>query len=296
VAIRPEAIIARRHMTKVPPYDQLFNPLLRAMNALGGSGSIEEIYDKVVELEHFPEDVVAQLHDPEKSNQTQLGYRLAWARTYLKKVGVVENSSRGIWSVTSKANEIEKLNPQEVVKAVRAGMKTGAEGAPDEVAAPQDSPPELDWRQRLHGILTKKLTPAAFERLVQRMLREAGFTQVEVTGRSGDGGIDGKGIARIHGLMSFHVLFQCKRYTGSVGSGEIRDFRGAMVGRADKGLFITTGTFTPAAVKEATRDGAPPIDLLDGGDFAEKLKDLSIGIRTEKVELVHVEEAWFDTI
>jgi len=287
-------------MTKVPPYELLFNPLLKAMNALGGSGSIEEIYDKVVELEHFPDDVVAVLHDPEKSNQTQLGYRLAWARTYLKKFGLLENSSRGIWSLSAKAKEHGNVNPQEVVKFVRGGSRTDAgqsgELESPEITVPQDSPPELGWRQKLHGILTKKLTPQAFERLVQRMLREAGFTQVEVTGRSGDGGIDGKGIARIHGLMSFHVLFQCKRYTGSVGSGEIRDFRGAMVGRADKGLFITTGTFTPAAVREATRDGAPPIDLLNGEDFAEKLRELGIGIRTEKVELVHVEEAWFSTV
>lgn len=280
-------------MSKLPPYDQLFNPLLKAINALGGSGSNEEIYDKVVELERYPEEISTLLHDPEKSNQTQLGYRLAWARSYLKKYGMLENSSRGIWSLTPKANGVEKVNPQDVVRSVRAGAKADGDSQPEEIISPQDSPPELDWRRRLHGILTKKLTPQAFERLVQRMLREAGFTQVEVTGRSGDGGIDGKGIARIHGLMSFHVLFQCKRYTGSVGSGEIRDFRGAMVGRADKGLFITTGTFTPAAVKEATRDGAPPIDLLNGEDFAEKLKELGIGIRTEKVELVHVEEAWF---
>jgi restriction system protein len=283
-------------MSKLPPYDQLFNPLLKAINALGGSGSNEEIYDKVVELERYPEEISTLLHDPEKSNQTQLGYRLAWARSYLKKYGMLENSSRGIWSLTPKANGVEKVNPQDVVRSVRAGAKADGDSQPEEIISPQDSPPELDWRRRLHGILTKKLTPQAFERLVQRMLREAGFTQVEVTGRSGDGGIDGKGIARIHGLMSFHVLFQCKRYTGSVGSGEIRDFRGAMVGRADKGLFITTGTFTPAAVKEATRDGAPPIDLLNGEDFAEKLKELGIGIRTEKVELVHVEEAWFDTV
>lgn len=281
-------------MTKVPTYDNLLNPLLKAMNALGGSGSIEEIYDKVVELEQFPEEVVSLLHDPEKSNQTQLGYRLAWARTYLKKFGMLENSSRGIWSLSAKAKDIESINPQEVVKFVRGAAKGDAELL--ESTSPPDSPPELDWRQRLHGILTRKLTPAAFERLVQRLLREAGFTQVEITGRSGDGGIDGKGIARINGLMSFHVLFQCKRYTGSVGSGEIRDFRGAMVGRADKGLFITTGTFTPAAVKEATRDGAPAIDLLDGGELAEKLKELSIGVWTEKVELVHIKEDWFETI
>ncbi len=281
--------------SNVPTYDQLIVPLWRAMKALGGSGSIEEIYDKVVELEHLPEDVISQPHDPEHSNQTEVGYRLAWARTYLKKFGMLENSSRGIWSLTARAKDVEKLNPQEVVKAVKAAQR-GTPEANDQAPPAPDTPQELDWRQRLHGILTRKLTPAAFERLVQRVLREAGFTQVEVTGRTGDGGIDGKGIARIHGLMSFHVLFQCKRYTGSVGPGEIRDFRGAMVGRADKGLFITTGTFTPAAVKEATRDGAPPIDLLDGSDLAEKLKELSIGIRTEKIELVHVEDEWFDSV
>jgi len=134
------------------------------------------------------------------------------------------------------------------------------------------------------------------ERLVQRVLRESGFTQLEVTGRTGDGGIDGRGIARIAGLMSFHVLFQCKRYKGSVSAGEMRDFRGAMMGRTDKGLFITTGTFTPAAVREATRDGAPPIDLLDGNEFAEKLKELSLGVTTETVQVYTVDETWFANI
>jgi len=150
-------------------------------------------------------------------------------------------------------------------------------------------------KQKLHIILTN-LKPPAFERLVQRVLRESGFTQVGVTGRTGDGGIDGRGIARIHGLMSFHVLFQCKRYKGSVGAGDIRDFRGAMTGRADKGLFITTGTFSTAAVKEATRDGAPPIDLLDGNDLAEKLRELGIGVSTKAVEVYTVDGAWFSNI
>lgn len=150
--------------------------------------------------------------------------------------------------------------------------------------------------EKLLTVLTQKLDPSAFERLVQRLLRESGFIQVEVTGRTGDGGIDGKGIAKIHGFMSFHVLFQCKRYKGSVGSGEIRDFRGAMVGRADKGLFITTGTFTPAALKEATRDGAPPIDLVDGDELVEKLKELELGMKIELVEKVNIDEAWFENI
>jgi restriction system protein len=271
------------------------SPLIRALQELGGSGSIEEIYDKVVELEKFPDDVLAQLHLG--SNQPEIAYRLAWARTFLKKYGLLENSTRGIWSLNQNAEELKDFDPQKVVHFVRdldrKQKETKSGDTPAEDSHIPDALEEQTWKQQLHVILTEKLSPEAFERLVQRVLRESGFTQVEVTGKTGDGGIDGRGIARVHGLMSFHVLFQCKRYEGSVGSGEIRDFRGAMTGRTDKGLFITTGTFSPAAVKEATRDGAPPIDLLDGTELAEKLKELKIGVSTEKVEVYSVDEAWF---
>jgi restriction system protein len=280
---------------KLPTFDKLMNPLLRALGALGGSGSVEEIYNKVVELERFSDEVLAQLHDPENSNNTEVWYRLAWARTYLKKYGLLENSKRGVWTLTAKARAVEKVDPQEVVKTVRAQDKKEAETKPAEQPEP-DVLEEEAWKRTLHAVLTQKLSPAAFEKLVQRVLRESGFTQVEVTGRTGDGGIDGRGIARIHGLMSFHVLFQCKRYKGSVSSSEIRDFRGAMVGRADKGLFISTGTFSPAAVKEATRDGAPPIDLIDGSELAEKLKELGLGVRVETIEVPRVDAKWFEDI
>ena len=155
---------------------------------------------------------------------------------------------------------------------------------------------EEEWQEQLHTILTTKMTPDAFERLTQRLLRESGFVQVEVTGKSGDGGIDGKGIARVNDLLSFHVIFQCKRYQGSVGAGAVRDFRGAMVGRADKGLFLTTGTFSSSAVKEAKRDGAPPIDLVDGNDLILKLRDLGLGVKKTHIERVTVDADWFDNI
>lgn len=145
-------------------------------------------------------------------------------------------------------------------------------------------------------ILTSKLSPAGFERLIQRVLRETGFVQVEVTGRTNDGGIDGKGIAKINGILSFHVVFQCKRYQGAVSAPQVRDFRGAMIGRADKGLFITTGYFTREAIKEATRDGAPTIDLVDGEKLAEKLKELALGVKIQTIEKVVIEADWFDTI
>ncbi|MFA6292859.1 MAG: restriction endonuclease [Victivallales bacterium] len=289
-------------MSKMPTFDSLMNPLLSALTALGGSGSIEEIYEKVVQTEKLPEDITSILHDKEKSNSTEVQYRLAWARTYLKKYGLLENSIRGIWALTSKAKGLENINSQEIVKTVREMDRNDKlvdkRGNKKVVDINQEESPDeaQEWRNKLHHILTKNLNPQAFERLIQRLLRESGFVQVEVTGRTGDGGIDGKGIAKIHGFMSFHVIFQCKKYQGSVGSGEIRDFRGAMVGRSDKGLFITTGTFSPAAIKEATRDGAPPIDLVDGEQLAEKLKEFKLGVTTELVENVSVNEKWFSEI
>jgi restriction system protein len=288
----------------MPKFHELMNPLLEALTALGGSGAINEIYETVIEQQGISEDIATVPHNPGKSNQTEVAYRLAWARTYLKRYGFLENSSRGVWSLTKLAKETKSVDPQTVVREVRQTDKTAVKcenqqsnGSGESIELTDTDPPEAqDWKECLYHLLTKQITPDAFERLTQRLLRESGFVQVEVTGRSGDGGIDGKGIARIHGFMSFHVIFQCKRYQGSVSARDVRDFRGAMVGRADKGLFITTGTFTPAAVKEATRDGAPPIDLVDGEQLAEKLKEFQLGLKTELIEKVTIDNDWFANI
>jgi len=283
---------------KIPTFDSLMNPLLSALLALGGSGSVDEIYEKVLEQEKIDERVSSIPHNPEKSNQTEIAYRLAWARTYLKKHGFLENSSRGIWALTKLAREHKQVEPQVVVREVRDADKSASK----QKVKKQNTQIEFGdsytvesqgWKEELYHLLIKDLSPDAFERLTQRLLRESGFVQVEVTGRTGDGGIDGKGIARIHGFMSFHVIFQCKKYHGSVSASDIRDFRGAMVGRADKGPFITTGTVTSAAVKEATRDGAPPIDLVDGEQLAEKLKEFKLGLNTEMIERVTIDKEWF---
>lgn len=278
-------------------YDQLMQPLMTALVNLGGSGSIDEIYEAVLELEKLDEETLGILHNPEKSSQTEIGYRLAWARTYLKKAGYLENSSRGVWALTDKAKQAPKIDSRKIVNYVRSLDKKISQDtadASDPAASVDESPEEiLAWREKLHHILIEEMSPEAFERLTQRMLRESGFVHVEVTGRTGDGGIDGKGIARINGLMSFHIAFQCKKYKGSVGAPEIRNFRGAIVGRADRGMFITTGNFTKAAIEEANRDGAAPIDLVDGDQLADKLKELALGIKTELVEKVTVEPGWF---
>lgn len=221
---------------------------------------------------------------------------MAWARTYLKKYGLLDNSSRGIWSLNDHDIDPAKLKAEEIVRFVKQLSKKSNKEKVDsknENAEIKDEIDDLtDWKEALIEVLLQ-IEPSAFERLCQRLLRESGFVQVEVTGKSGDGGIDGKGIVRINGFLSFHVIFQCKRYKGSVGSGEIRDFRGAMQGRADKGIFITTGNFTRESIKEATRDGAPPIELIDGELLCDKLKEFNLGVKTELIEEVSINSSWF---
>lgn len=277
---------------KIPTYDTLMNPVIEALRSLGGSGTVEEINSKATEIAGLPDEQLEVLHDEGKSGQTEVEYRLAWARTYLKKFGILENSTRGVWALTSKGSKTAKVDEKAVVQFVREQFRQSKESS--DRADLQEDDEEQSWREELLETLLE-MDASAFERLIQRVLRESGFIQVEVTGQSGDGGIDGKGIMRLGGLLSFHVIFQCKRYRGSVTPTHVRDFRGAMVGRADKGLFITTGNFTKAATIEATRDGAPPIDLIDGEKLINKLKDLGLGLKVEKVEVenVIVDHDWF---
>lgn len=283
----------------VPSFDELIWPTLNALKVMGGSASNEELLAKLIELEQVPEQVASFIHTDNR--QTKLGYNLAWAKTYLKRVGAVENSARGVWAITPKG---EAFTPEEAARVPAAVRKQdyenrrreeAQEGSPtistEETLAANQSPPEETWKDKLLSAL-REMTPDAFERLAQRLLREAGFVKVEVTGRVGDGGIDGIGVLRVN-LLSFQVLFQCKRYQGSVGSREVRDFRGAMVGRSDKGLIITTGTFSGDARREATRDGAPAIDLIEGDTLCELLKSLKLGVSTEMVERIVIDTDWF---
>jgi restriction system protein len=288
----------KNHSTReIPRYESLFSPTVEALQILGGSGTTDEIYDKVVEILGLPEDVTAVPHGD--TGRTEVEYQLAWSRTYLKKSGLLENSARGVWSLTPAAKNLDKLDPREITKAFRASTKShGSDTSTSngrDVTAEEAELEAVQWEVRLHHVLMS-LQPAAFERLIQRLLRESGFIQVQVTGKSGDGGIDGIGIARINGFLSFHVLFQCKRYQGSVTPSQIRDFRGAMQGRTDKGLFVTTGTFTRDAVTEATRDGAPPIDLIDGEQLVHRLKELGLGVKVKMIEAVEVDTDWLERL
>lgn len=282
----------------LPKYHQLMRPTLIALDKIGGSASLNEINDAVVEQVGLSPQAIEIEYD--SGAGAVIPDRLSWARSHLKAAGLLASGGRGIWLLTDEGRQAlgwpEDHLKKQVAQAVRDQQEARKKAAPIEDEVPAGNPDlELaDWRDRLLSTL-KGMDPSAFERLCQRLLRESGFVKVEVTGRSGDGGIDGTGILQLS-LMSFHVLFQCKRYAGSVGSGAVRDFRGAMMGRTDKGLIITTGSFSPDARREATRDGAPPIDLIDGEALCEKLKELSLGIETKLVERVSVRSDWFAQI
>lgn len=276
----------------VPQFYELMFPVLKALKATGGSASNQELLDKIIEIERIPEEVQNVIHSDHR--QSKLNYNLAWAKTYLRIVGAVANSQRGVWTITKEGEAITESDIPNLVKKARKQQikKRKAKEAEDEETVEGDE--GENWKDALLKVIAK-LTPDAFERLCQRVLREYGFTKVKVTGRSGDGGIDGVGVLRIK-LLSFHVAFQSKRYKGSVRAREIRDFRGSMSAKTDKGLFITTGTFTKDAQDEAVRDAATAIDLIDGDELCLLIKELSLGTHVETVEKVIIEPEWFSKI
>jgi len=277
-------------------YPDLVWPTILSIRERGGSASIEEIEDDVARILNLSDEALAAPHTT--GSRTEFQYRLAWVRTYLKKIAALNNSARAVWSLTDYGDKLVESEARDVFRRVNAEAR-----ALEEVQAPEDVPEEISvaataedatWVDRLLEVIGG-ITPDAFERLSQRLLRESGFTKVEVTGKSGDGGIDGVGILRMN-LVSFQVSFQCKRWKGSVGSSTVRDFRGAMVGRADKGLIITTGNFTADARREATRDGAPAIDLIDGETLCQLLKERRLGVNVRMVEEIELETSFFSSI
>lgn len=280
---------------QIPSYKDLLWPTLRAVREMGDSGTIEEIVERVTEIEDFCEEQQSIVHGD--GPLSEIEYRLAWARTYLKGMGALINSTRGVWSTTELGRAMTKA---QIVKAhadytaeLRAARreKLKAASGPDEegvqAIAGDDISTVRDWKEQLLEALLA-IPPDQFERLARRLLREAGFVSATVTGKSGDGGIDGIGVYRLS-LVSFPVFFQCKRYKGSVGAGAVRDFRGAMAGRGDKGLLITTGNFTAEAKQEAQREGAPPIDLIDGERLCDLLKEYELGVRRTIRQVEEVE-------
>lgn len=305
---RKEKKMGRERKNLSPTYTELIIPTYDALKQLGGSGTNNEIYERVIVNLNLSDEVLDEPHLG-SLNQSEVEYQLAWARTYLKNYGIIVNSARSVWSITSEYASELTVSAKEIVaftvqkNAKKREMAKSNDKPDGKMDKPEDDidsnddvefPDEVKpWRQQLANVL-QNMDPYGVERLSQRLLRECGFTQVSVTKKSGDGGIDGTGKLKINGIVSFNVAFQCKRYKGLVSSGDIRDFRGSLTTDIEKGIFITTGSFSKAAKDEATTPGKKQIDLIDGEEFISKLAEYSIGVK--EVKTYEIDEDFFAKI
>jgi restriction system protein len=280
---------------KGPQFLRFWIPIVEILKELGGSGQPKEVTDTVLERLHISEREQAQTL---KNGSSRVRNQVAWARFYLAKAGLLDASQRGVWALMEKGRTVHLSQKAvfQLFKDVHTNFPT-KDAKPKavldetEISPPADPSGDSAGQRTLLDVL-KSLPPGGFERVSQWLLRESGFERVIVTGRSGDGGIDGHGILQVNPFVSFTVLFQCKRYAGAVSASQVRDFRGAMMGWADKGIIITTGTFTTEATKEARRDGAPPIELVDGETLVQMFERLELGVKPKTV--YEVDETFFE--
>ena len=265
----------------IPNFDELMTPLFRALKSLGGSGKNDEVRNRIIADLNLPDDAV---DIPHNENMTELDYRLTWTRTYMKDYGIIVNIKRRVWSITSDYKNVNTLDERDIVKSYRSKRCKSVKKFSDEKSS---------WHQHAAKAL-QGMDPYGFERLTQRLLKKFGFQDVQVTKKSGDGGIDGTCRLLVSDIFSFRVAFQCKRYRGSVGAREIRDFRGSLSVNIEKGIMITTGVFSKAAREEASCPGKKPIDLVDGKTFIDKLAQYGLGLSSANVYNVH--EDFFQSI
>ncbi|MEK7795024.1 MAG: restriction endonuclease [Candidatus Hydrogenedentota bacterium] len=277
--------------TKGAQFVRYMGPVLKALHTLGGSATPTEVQQVMIEMLGISED---DQNKVTSNGQSRFKNQVHWARFDLSKAGLIDSSKRGVWSLTESGRQYVDLTNEaalELSKKIRKRPQTENSSTIHPAPTDADESPEIEpHKARLLEIFLS-LPSAGFERLCQRLLRESGFQQVNVTGRSGDGGIDGNGVLQINPFVSFQVMFQCKRYKGAVGAPTVRDFRGAMMGRADKGIILTTGTFTADATREAVRDGVPPIELVDGERLVSMFEELELGLKPRRT--FDVDESFF---
>lgn len=262
---------------KVPGQEDLIEPIFEALKNLGGSGSVDEIHDEVVKGLKLSDNQIQIMHS---DGRTKLHYNLAWARTYLKLYGAIDIKTRGIWVITSTFYDKKNIDKNDVILKVRNKRSSKNRSEPEnEVSFKVTEANSYNWREKLINII-KEMNPYSFEEFTKLLLRYIGFEKLKVTQKSNDKGIDGYGIYKINGLVTYKVAFQCKRYTNTpISSSEIRDFRGSLSSEFDRGLFITTSTFSPSAREEAESSGKTLIELIDGENLIEKIAELEIGLK-----------------
>ncbi len=264
---------------KGPEFLKYINPVLTTLQANGGAGNSSNVIEQIIESLGITED---ELEEATSNGQSRIRNQIQWARFYLFKAGLIGNAERGIWRLTNEGLE-KKLRGDDVYnlfKSVQESVKKTPAVTPKK--------PELKFEDTAtedeeHSVgllnLIKNLPAAGFEKLCKRLLTEIGINDITITGGTGDQGIDGKGIVKLNDVVSLNIVFQCKRYKETVSPHHVRDFRGAMQGRGEKGLIISTGRFTKEAKNEASRDGVTPIELIDGDRLVELFEKHHLGLK-----------------
>lgn len=264
--------------SKGPQFLDYVIPILDVLKENGGSGNASEVVEAVIEKLQIPEEVVNQTST---SGQSTVKNRIQWARFYLAKAGLIDTGKRGVWQLTQQGFAAQPSR-EEVYTMFREVHKR-FEGRPEKTdSKEEDLDNEVVEDEEHSGILLnilKTMKPSGFEKICKRLLTEIGIHDIVIKGGSGDQGIDGIGLIKLNEVVNFNIIFQCKRYSDAVSPHHVRDFRGTMQGRADKGLILTTGRFTQEAKKEASRDGVPPIELIDGERLVSLFEKYQLGLK-----------------
>lgn len=260
-----------------------FGPLLDALRDLGYSGKPKEVTNKIAENEKLDDKT---LESTLKSGIKRFENQVAWARQYLTWEGLLDSTTRGTWTLTEKGKSTYLDYDQAhtlFLKWVEIHQKA-RKNKTKITNLPEEEQEEVDMNAETNLLdVLQSLSPSGFENVCKELLREHGFENVIVTGRSHDGGIDGYGILEINPFVSFKVLFQCKRYKGTVSRAQIGDFRNAVMGRGDKGIMLTTGTFSKDAEREASRDGVLAIELIDGEKLVKMFEKVELGVKPKVI-------------
>jgi restriction system protein len=276
---------------KGPQFLKYVKPVLEALQNNGGAGNSSSIIDQVVETLGITDE---QLEDTTSNGQSRIRNQIQWARFYLFKAGLIDNSQRGIWRLTNDGLEasLSDFDVYSLFKSVQDKVKTIKKDRPKKKV---DEFEENTTEDEEHSItlieLIKNLSPSGFEKLCKRLLTEIGIKNITITGGSGDQGIDGKGVVQLNDVVSLNIVFQCKRYKETVSPHHVRDFRGAMQGRGEKGLIISTGRFTKEAKNEATREGVTPIELIDGERLVDLFEKHRLGLKP--VTIFEIDQEFF---
>jgi restriction system protein len=277
-----------------------FGPLLDALRDLGDSGRPREVSARIAKNLNLTDELLDQTL---KSGGSKFHNQVAWARQYLVWEGMLDSSRHGTWTLTEKGRNAH-LGDKESrdvflkwvsIHAETRKQKREAQEPEEELRPPGEPAEETNEVEKLDLLSTlRSISPTGFEKVCRELLRESGFENVEVTGGSADGGIDGYGTLEINPFVSFRVLFQCKRYAKGnlVSRAQVGDFRNTMLGRAEKGIIITTSGFSNAAIQEASREGAPQVELVDGDKLVDMFQRVELGVFKRTV--YDVDPAYFE--